>query len=90
MEEKIYLSADDIATCVCCGRECDTRLGYCFNCAEAECIIETGEDMYDRSLPESEKKKLNSESMARLKFLINKGWVFKPKDNGYTDATKNR
>ena len=27
--------------CKCCGRTQDTRMGYCFDCVEAESIIET-------------------------------------------------
>lgn len=36
--------------CKCCGREKDLRLGYCFDCVEAESIIETGLDMYDEEI----------------------------------------
>ena len=33
--------------CKCCKREKDLRMGYCFDCVEAESIIQTGLDMYD-------------------------------------------
>lgn len=36
--------------CKCCGREKDLRLGYCFDCVEAESIIQTGLDMYDEEI----------------------------------------
>lgn len=33
-----------------CSKTRDTRLGYCFSCAEAESIIAEGLDMYDKGL----------------------------------------
>ncbi len=36
-----------MAQCKCCKREKDLRMGYCFDCVEAESIIQTGLDMYD-------------------------------------------
>ena len=33
-----------------CSESRDTRLGYCFSCAEAESIIAEGLDMYDKGL----------------------------------------
>jgi hypothetical protein len=33
--------------CKCCKRDKELRMGYCFDCVEAESIIETGLDMYD-------------------------------------------
>jgi hypothetical protein len=31
--------------CICCGRTQDLRLGACWDCAEAESVIEDGTDM---------------------------------------------
>ena len=38
--------------CKCCNREQDLRFGVCFDCAEAESIIEEGVDRYDREIPQ--------------------------------------
>jgi hypothetical protein len=39
-----------MAQCKCCKREKDLRMGYCFDCVEAESIIQTGLDMYDNEI----------------------------------------
>jgi hypothetical protein len=52
-------------------------MGYCFDCVEAESIIQEGRDMYDEELSREEKTGM-SKSMANLKFLIKKGWVYRP------------
>jgi hypothetical protein len=52
-------------------------MGYCFDCVEAESIIQEGRDMYDEELSREEKTGM-SKSMAKLKFLIKKGWVYSP------------
>ena len=49
----------------------DMRLGVCWDCAEAESIIEDGSDMDDKymfdDLPPIS-------AMQKLKYLIEKGW----------------
>jgi len=37
--------------CKCCQREKDLRMGFCFDCVEAESIIVEGVDMYDEKIP---------------------------------------
>jgi hypothetical protein len=61
--------------CKCCGSISDTRGGYCFNCADAESIITTGLDMYDKGFDGTEKP--TETNFDRLKFLIKKGWVLR-------------
>ena len=39
------------ANCKCCGRHLDLRMGYCFDCVEAESIIVDGLDMHDNEIP---------------------------------------
>lgn len=63
--------------CECCGNEKELRMGYCFDCVEAESIIQEGRDMYDEELSRKEKTGM-SKSMAKLKFLIKKGWLHSP------------
>jgi hypothetical protein len=61
--------------CKICNKSSDTRLGVCFTCAEAESIIATGVDMFDsgpKNSPEEAKT-----AMEKLKFLVEKGWVYK-------------
>ena len=42
------------SNCKCCGRNLDSRLGICFDCANAESIIIDGVDMYDTEIPKQE------------------------------------
>ena len=63
--------------CECCGNERELRYGFCFDCVEAESIIHEGRDMYDEELTRKEKNGM-SKSMAKVKFLIKKGWVHSP------------
>ncbi len=46
-QDKAYFSMENINKCQCCGREEDLRMGYCYDCAEAESIIMEGKDMFD-------------------------------------------
>ena len=66
--------------CECCGKEKDLRFGFCYDCVEAESIIEEGRDMYDEELSREEKAGM-SKSMAKVKFLIKKGWRYAPPSN---------
>jgi len=36
--------------CKCCKREQELRFGFCFDCVNAESLIEEGVDMYDKSV----------------------------------------
>ena len=43
-----------MAQCKCCEREKELRMGYCFDCVEAESVIVDGVDMYDNEIPVEE------------------------------------
>ena len=53
--------------CQCCKREKDLRFGFCFDCAEAESIIEEGVDMYDKEIPKQEGM---SKSMSKVYYIL--------------------
>jgi hypothetical protein len=55
--------------CKCCDRTKDLRIGFCFDCAEAESIIKEGTDMYDEPIPI---KGGMSESMSKLRYILRK------------------
>ena len=55
--------------CKCCGRNKELRLGFCFDCVEAESIISTKLDMYDNPIKKEEDL---SQSMSELKFILHK------------------
>lgn len=54
--------------CSICGRHAETRMGVCWECAEAESIILEGKDMYDDGNTKT--------AMEKLKMLIKKGWRY--------------
>jgi hypothetical protein len=56
-----------MAQCKCCKREKDLRMGYCFDCVEAESIIETGLDMYDSEI---EKMDGLTKGMSKLQHIL--------------------
>ena len=61
--------------CTICGNESgpnNIRLGVCWDCGEAESIIDEGLDMYDKGLGPDEKSAATA--MQKLRMLINKGW----------------
>lgn len=63
--------------CSVCSRDGggnDLRMGVCFDCAEAEEIIQNGIDMFDKP-PKGQTEPAGS-AMKKLKFLIEKGWQF--------------
>lgn len=70
--------------CKICNKEVnDIRNGVCFDCCEAESIIQTGLDMYDKGLGSDDKPSFNDNrgfpantSMQKLQLLIHKGWKF--------------
>ena len=58
--------------CIICSEEKDLRSGICFDCLDAGHIIETGLDMYDKSMNEDGSRVKGSLNI--LKFLVEKGW----------------
>ena len=63
--------------CKTCNLEKELRMEICFNCAEAESIIATGLDMYDRGLNRS-----NIPAFAaidKVKLLVQSGWSYTEK-----------
>ena len=54
--------------CQCCKREKELRFGFCFDCANAESIIEEGVDMYDEEIPKQEGM---STSMSKVHYILN-------------------
>ena len=56
-----------MAQCKCCEREKELRMGYCFDCVEAESIIVHGVDMYDKEIPVEEGF---TKGMAKLRHIL--------------------
>ena len=56
-----------MAECKCCKREKELRMGYCFDCVEAESIIQEGLDMYDNEIPLKEGLSLG---MSKLQHIL--------------------
>ena len=57
-----------MAQCICCKRDQELRFGSCFDCADAESIIEEGVDMYDKEIPKQEGM---STSMSKVHYILN-------------------
>ena len=55
--------------CKCCGRTQDTRMGFCFDCVEAESVIVEGVDMYDEEIPLVEGL---TKGMSKLQYILKK------------------
>ncbi len=53
--------------CKCCNREKDLRLGFCFDCANAESILVEGVDMWEKEVP---KEKGLSTGLSKLKHIL--------------------
>jgi hypothetical protein len=53
--------------CKCCNRENDLRLGFCFDCANAESILVDGVDMYEKKVPKEEGL---STALSKLKHIL--------------------
>lgn len=56
-----------MSQCKCCKREKELRMGYCFDCVEAESIIQEGVDMYDQEIPKKENLSLG---MSKLQHIL--------------------
>ena len=56
-----------MSKCQCCKREEELRLGFCWDCANAESIIEEGLDMYDKEITKQEGM---STSMSKLQYIL--------------------
>jgi hypothetical protein len=62
--------------CKCCGRTQDTRMGYCFDCVDAESVIVEGVNMWDEEIPKVEGLNTN---MSKLQYILKKFGVIKNK-----------
>lgn len=86
-----YYSGEQCGQCQICGKITDQRMGFCFSCADAQTIIATGSDMYDRTFNDYTKwahedgdggPKLPADvANNRIKLLIKNGWS-PPKEKG--------
>ena len=63
--------------CKFCGKDKALRLGGCFDCADAESIIEEGTDMWGQGMENGEPA---TSAGQKLKLLINRGWTKQPKN----------
>lgn len=54
--------------CKFCGQTKDLREGGCWECANAEAIIDEGLDMYDKGIKDASPGQ-------KLKLLIERGWT---------------
>jgi hypothetical protein len=63
-----------MAQCKCCSRDEDLRMGYCFDCVEAESIMIDGIDMHDEPIPKQEDM---STAMSKLQYILRKFDVVK-------------
>jgi len=55
--------------CKCCNREKELRMGFCWDCVEAESVIIEGRDMYDKEIPQIEGL---SNGMSKLQYILKK------------------
>lgn len=60
--------------CKFCGNERELREGGCWDCADAEAVIDEGLDMYDKGIDGQPNVPAKSAGQ-KLKLLINKGWT---------------
>jgi len=78
--ESIYYFGEQWGQCQFCGKITDIRESFCFHCANAQSIIGTGVDMYDKNdeekyRPDGDGPKIPVKyANKRLKLLIEKGW----------------
>jgi|694.fasta_scaffold04517_17 hypothetical protein len=56
-----------MSKCQCCKREQELRFGFCFDCVNAESIIEEGVDMYDKEITNQEGM---SASMSKVQAIL--------------------
>ena len=73
----VYVSQLAMSNCKWCGRDQDLRMGVCFDCAEAQTIMVSGKDMYEKG--EGGIEFPVKECTERIRMLIKKGWI-PPKD----------
>jgi hypothetical protein len=62
--------------CKCCKREQELRMGYCFDCADAESVIVEGTNMWDEEIPKQEGM---SFALSKLQYILKKFDVIKNK-----------
>jgi hypothetical protein len=62
--------------CKCCGRNRDTRMGYCFDCVDCESVIVEGVDMWDGEIPKIDGLSTN---MSKLQYILKKFDLIKNK-----------
>lgn len=55
--------------CKCCNREGELRMGFCWDCVEAESVIVEGVDMYDKEIPTVEGL---TKGMSKLQYILKK------------------
>lgn len=55
--------------CLCCHRDMDLRMGYCWDCAEMQSVFIDGTDMYDNAIKTADNE---PESITRLRYIINR------------------
>jgi predicted ATP-dependent serine protease len=63
------------AECKCCGKKKELRIGVCWDCAEAESIIDDGTDMRDNGTVIDGERRPAKTAMEKLKLLIERGWA---------------
>ncbi len=61
--------------CKCCSREKELRLGFCFDCVNAESIIVEGVDMWDKEIPKVEGL---TNHMSKLQHILKLYRIVKP------------
>ena len=60
--------------CKFCKQVADTRMGFCFDCVEAESVIQTGLDMFDCEIEQVDGL---SKGMSKLQYILKKYNVIK-------------
>jgi hypothetical protein len=69
----VYVVQENIGGCKMCGKEEDLRMGWCWDCAEAQNILAVGKTMVEDD-DENAVKFSIKEVNERLKMLLDKGW----------------
>jgi hypothetical protein len=62
--------------CKCCNREEELRMGFCFDCANAESVIVEGLDMFEEEIPREGGLSLG---MSKVKYILNLFFELKSK-----------
>lgn len=55
--------------CKCCNRQEELRMGYCFDCTDAESVIADGINMFDQDIPKRDNESI---SMSKLNYILTK------------------